>query len=93
MTAVHDCASDVRGNATEPSIRIISQLLEDIHIVVAAEAIALAAKIGLDTQSLYEIIRHAAGGSWMFDHMLPNMLKADWAPEISLEARIKALVC
>jgi L-threonate 2-dehydrogenase len=54
---------------------------------------AFAAKIGLDMPSLYEIIRHAAGGSWMFGHVVPAMLKADWTSSPFLEARIKALVC
>jgi 3-hydroxyisobutyrate dehydrogenase-like beta-hydroxyacid dehydrogenase len=91
-TAVRDCAGDGRVDAAESSVGIISQLLEGIHIVAAAEAMALATKIGLDGQSLYEIIRHAAGGSRMFEHVAPAMLKADWKSESAVERRIKSLV-
>jgi hypothetical protein len=67
--------SDV-GSAS--SINLISQLLTGIHISAAAEAMAFGAKVGLDTQILYNIIKTAAGGSWVFENRVPAMLSANW---------------
>jgi len=52
---------------------------------------AFGAKLGLDTKSLYEIIRNAAGGSWMFENRVPAMLGADWTPHSMLAIFVKDL--
>lgn len=46
------------------TVKMVNQLLADVHIVAAAEAMALGARAGLDTKMLYDIIRHCAGTSW-----------------------------
>ncbi|KAG0650354.1 L-threonate dehydrogenase [Hyphodiscus hymeniophilus] len=66
------------------SIMLIKQLLAGVHIMAAAEAMAFGAKLGLDTRSLYGILKNAAGGSWMFEDRVPAMLSADWVPHSSL---------
>ena len=48
------------------TVKMVHQLLAGVHIVVAAEALALAAKAGLDVNQLYKIVTGAAGNSWMF---------------------------
>jgi 3-hydroxyisobutyrate dehydrogenase-like beta-hydroxyacid dehydrogenase len=48
------------------TVKMVHQLLAGVHIVVAAEALALAAKAGLDVAQVYEIVKGAAGNSWMF---------------------------
>jgi hypothetical protein len=73
------------------SIKLINQLLAGVHIVAAAEAVAFGAKLGLDTQILYDIIKHAAGGSWMFENRVPAMLSADWTPHSMLAIFVKDL--
>jgi hypothetical protein len=51
-----------------------------VHIVAAAEALALAAKAGLDVQQMYEIVNGAAGASWMFKDRGKRMLLTGEAP-------------
>lgn len=48
------------------TVKMVHQLLAGVHIVVAAEALALAAKAGLDVNQMYDIVKGAAGTSWMF---------------------------
>ena len=48
------------------TVKMVHQLLAGVHIVVAAEALALAAKAGLDVNQMYDIVMGAAGASWMF---------------------------
>ena len=48
------------------TVKMVHQLLAGVHIVVAAEALALAAKAGLDVNQMFDIVNGAAGASWMF---------------------------
>lgn len=48
------------------TVKMVHQLLAGVHIVVAAEALTLAAKAGLDVNQMYHIVKGAAGNSWMF---------------------------
>jgi 3-hydroxyisobutyrate dehydrogenase-like beta-hydroxyacid dehydrogenase len=80
------------GVGAASSVKLINQLLAGVHIVAAAEAMAFGAKLGLDTASLYEIIKNAAGGSWMFENRAPAMLSGDWTPHSQLAIFVKDLV-
>ena len=54
------------GAGMGSTVKMVHQLLAGVHIVVAAEALALAAKAGLDVEQMYDIVKGAAGSSWMF---------------------------
>jgi len=54
------------GAGMGSTVKMVHQLLAGVHIAVAAEALALAAKAGLDVRQLYDIVKGAAGASWMF---------------------------
>lgn len=60
---VHSIEGGVGMGST---VKMVHQLLAGVHICVAAEALALAAKAGLDVEQLYRIVNGAAGASWMF---------------------------
>merc|ERR1719401_667492 len=67
------------------SMKMVNQLLAGVHIVVAAEAMALAARAGLDTRQVFEIIVSAAGNSFMFENRVPHMLDDDPTPHSALD--------
>jgi 3-hydroxyisobutyrate dehydrogenase len=56
--------------------KAINQLLAGVHIAAAAEAIALARGLGLDTRMLLETLSTGAAGSFMFSDRGPRMLEA-----------------
>jgi len=92
MSAVPENLHRVEGGVgAASSINLINQLLAGVHIAAAAEAMAFGAKLGLDTRILYEIIRDAAGGSWMFEDRVPAMLSADWTPHSALDIFVQDL--
>lgn len=62
------------------SMKMVNQLLAGVHIATAAEAMALAARAGLNTRLVYEIITTAAGNSWMFENRVPHMLDDEFLP-------------
>jgi len=80
------------GVGAGSSVKMVNQMLAGVHIAAAAEAMAFGARIGLDTGLLYEIVKNAAGGSWMFENRVPAMLKADWTPNSALAIFLKDLV-
>ena len=85
---VHDLGSEVGlGSA----FKMINQLLAGVHIAAAGEAIAFAAKQGLDLRKVYEVITGSAGNSWMFENRIPHVLDGDYAPRSAVDIFVKDL--
>jgi 3-hydroxyisobutyrate dehydrogenase len=63
------------------TVKTVNQLLCGVHIAVAAEAFALAAKVGVDLGVLLEVMSGSAASSWMLKNRGPRMLEAD--PEVA----------
>jgi 3-hydroxyisobutyrate dehydrogenase len=66
-------------------------LLAGVHIAAASEAIAFAAKQGLDIRKVYEVITASAGNSWMFENRMPHVLDGDYTPRSAVEIFVKDL--
>lgn len=62
-------------------VKTVNQLLCGVHIAVAAEAFALAAKVGVDLEMLLEIMGNSAASSWMLRDRGPRMLETK--PEVT----------
>jgi putative dehydrogenase len=73
------------------SMKMINQLLAGVHIAAAAEAMALAVKVGLDAGMVYEVISNSAGGSWMFENRVPHILAGDYKPRSAISIFLKDL--
>jgi L-threonate 2-dehydrogenase len=58
-------------------VKTVNQLLCGVHIAVAAEALALAAKVNVDLNILLQILGGSAASSWMLKDRGPRMLEAD----------------
>jgi 3-hydroxyisobutyrate dehydrogenase len=63
------------------TVKTVNQLLCGVHIVVAAEALSLAEKIGVDSKTMLDILVGTSAGSWMLKDRGPRMLEAD--PEVT----------
>jgi len=85
---VHELGSEVGiGSA----FKMVNQLLAGVHIAAAGEAIAFAAKQGLDLRKVYEVITGSAGNSWMFENRIPHVLDGDYAPRSAVDIFVKDL--
>ncbi len=71
------------------AFKMINQLLAGVHIAAASEAIAFAAKQGLDIRKVYEVITASAGNSWMFENRIPHVLDGDYTPRSAVEIFVK----
>ena len=61
------------------SIKAVNQMLGAINAVALAEVFALIKKLGLDPQTVYEIIRVSSGTSYMFDNKFMKIANNDYS--------------
>ncbi|MDS2172985.1 NAD(P)-dependent oxidoreductase [Nesterenkonia sp. CL21] len=81
MGTVVDCGEQVgRGQA----FKAVNQLLCSVHIVAAAEALALAETLGLEAETVLDAVSSGAAASWMLADRGPRMLEglAGVEPEV-----------
>ncbi len=73
------------------SVKAVNQLLAGVNLVTAAEGMAFGVAQGADPKLLFEIIKDAAGGSWMFQDRVPHMLEDDYTPKSAVTIWAKDL--
>ncbi|MDO9706968.1 L-threonate dehydrogenase [Paracraurococcus lichenis] len=73
------------------TMKVVHQLLAGVHIAVAAEAMALGLKAGLEAQAVFDIVTTAAGNSWMFQNRMPHVLEGDETPRSAVDIFVKDL--
>jgi L-threonate 2-dehydrogenase len=73
------------------AFKMINQLLAGVHIAAASEALAFAAKQGLDLRRVYEVITSSAGNSWMFENRAPHVLDGDYTARSAVNIFVKDL--
>ena len=79
------------GAGMGSTVKMIHQLLAGVHIVSAAEALALAAKAGVDVNQMYDIVCGAAGNSWMFQDRGARMKEETDEVKSALDIFVKDL--
>jgi L-threonate 2-dehydrogenase len=93
--ALAACGKQVHRLGDEPGIgstvKAVNQLLAGVNLVTAAEGMAFGTALGADPKVLFEVIRSAAGGSWMFDNRVPHMLADDFTPKSAVDIWVKDL--
>jgi 3-hydroxyisobutyrate dehydrogenase len=73
------------------AFKMVNQLLAGVHIAVASEAMAFAARQNLDLQRVYDVITASAGNSWMFENRMAHVLAGDYSPKSSVSIFTKDL--
>ncbi|WP_217591567.1 NAD-binding protein [Octadecabacter arcticus] len=69
--------------------KVVHQLAAGVHLVAAAELMALGSKAGCDPQKLFDIVSQSAGQSWMFNDRVPHILDDDYAPRSTVEIFVR----
>ncbi len=73
------------------TVKMINQLLAGVHITAAAEAMALATRAGADPATVFDVMRNAAGQSWMLENRVPHILARDFTPLSAVDIFVKDL--
>lgn len=71
--------------------KVVHQLAAGVHLAAAAEVMALGAKAGCDSDTLFDIVSKSTGRSWMFMDRVPHMLDDDYAPRSMVDIFVKDL--
>lgn len=74
------------------TVKMINQLLAGVHIAAAAEAMAFASKLELNTRRVFEVVNSSSSWSWMFENRVQHMLTNDWTPKSALDIFVKDMV-
>ncbi len=72
-------------------VKAVNQLLCGVHIAAAAEALALAGKVGIDKAVMLDIVCGSAASSWMLKDRGPRMLEADPVVTSAVDIFVKDL--
>jgi 3-hydroxyisobutyrate dehydrogenase len=62
------------------TFKTINQLLCGVHLAAAGEAIAMAARAGLDSQQVFDLVSESAAASWMLRDRGPAMVQRSYIP-------------
>lgn len=87
-TTVHQLGPEAGQGST---MKMVNQCLAGVHIAAAMEALALGIRSGLEAATVFEVITHAAGNSWMFENRVPHVLEADYTPRSAIDIFVKDL--
>ena len=72
-------------------VKTVNQLLCGAHIAIAAEALALARKLGVDGHLLLEVMGGSAAASWMLNDRGPRMLQDHPSVSSTIDIFVKDL--
>jgi putative dehydrogenase len=62
------------------TFKTINQLLCGVHLAAAGEAMAMAARAGLDPQQVFDLVSQSAAASWMLNDRGPAMVARSYTP-------------
>ena len=71
------------------AMKIVNNMLAGINLAATAEALALAAKLGMDLALVRDVVEASSGGSWMFGDRVPRALAGDYAPRAATKILTK----
>ena len=67
-----DYITGLGGLGSGSDIKMINQMINAANVAIAAEAVTLADRLGVDLQKLVEIVCQSSGGSYMFERNVPK---------------------
>ena len=86
-STVHYAGSSGAGNV----VKLVNNIMSMSNILIAAEAMVLGVKAGVNGQTLFDIIRTSGGRSSQFEKRFPNVLAGDFAPRFTVDLAKKDL--
>lgn len=79
--------SDRPGDGSR--MKIVNNMAAAANLAAGAEALTLAAKLGLDLRQVADVVQASSGASWMFGEHMPRVLAGDYAPRAAARVLVK----
>ena len=70
-------------------MKVVNNMMAASNIAAACEAMAMAAKLGIDLERAMAVVNASSGGSWMFADRMPRALAGDYAPTAAARVLLK----
>ena len=71
------------------AMKMVNQILVSANIVSVAEAMVMAEKLGINLQTVYDVITKSSGTSEVLQRMGPSMIARDFVPKVTVDILIK----
>ncbi|MGE5530545.1 MAG: NAD(P)-dependent oxidoreductase, partial [Bacteroidota bacterium] len=70
-------------------VKAVNQVICALNILACSEGMLFARQMGLDLETVHQVVSSGAAGSWMLSNLGPKMIAGDFAPGfmISLQAK------
>jgi len=79
--------SDRPGDGSR--MKVVNNMLAAANLAAGCEAMAMAAKLGLDLRQAADVVGASSGQSWIFDDRMPRALDNDYAPRAAARVLLK----
>ena len=72
-------------------VKLCNQILGGLHLIAAAEALALAAAAEIDPAAMLQAVTSGAANSWILSNLGPKMIAGDDRPGFMIDYQLKDL--
>jgi putative dehydrogenase len=70
-------------------MKVVNNMLAAANLVAGCEALALAARLGLDLRQVRDVVNASSGASWIFTDRMARALAGDYAPRAAARVLTK----
>jgi len=70
-------------------MKVVNNMLAAANLAAGCEAMAMAAKLGLDLRQAAEVVGASSGASWIFSDRMPRALDGDYTPRAATRVLLK----
>jgi L-threonate 2-dehydrogenase len=70
-------------------MKVVNNMLAAANLAAGCEAMAMAAKMGLEPTQVAQVVAASSGQSWIFDDRMPRALAGDYAPRAAARVLLK----
>ena len=70
-------------------MKVVNNMLAAANLAAGCEAMALAAKLGLDPKQVRDVVNASSGGSWIFTDRMARALEGDYTPHAAARVLTK----
>jgi 3-hydroxyisobutyrate dehydrogenase len=71
--------------------KLVNNLLAGINLAAGAEALALGIRLGLEPQTIFDIVSASSGNSWIFQDRMARAIQDDFVPRAAVPVLTKDL--
>lgn len=72
-------------------MKLVNNLMAGINLAAACEGMVFGLKLGLDPQTIFDVVCASSGGSWAFADRMPRVLAGDYSTKAAVDILAKDL--